>query len=150
MVAFSATGHYIVLPAVAAITSVVVITVSRIEVVDANDELVAEGKMLDIAEFDKTIDAFVKTNNDEVVDTDDNVILDDDKVRDRDDVTTDDNILSLVDDTEADVGDITVDNGKLTTTTDAVGSNAAIVDMIGITVVEKSIAKGKGIIYMHT
>ena len=47
-----------------------------------------------------------------------------------------------MDDTEADVDDITVDNGKLTTT-DAVGSNAATVDMVGITVVEKSIAKGK-------
>ena len=126
-----------VLPAVVAVTSVVVITVSRIEVVDTNDELLAEGKMLD-TEFD----VLVKTDNDEVVDTDDNVILDDNTVRDRDDdVTTnlDDIILSLVDDTEADVGDITVDNGKLTIT-DVVWSNAALVDMIGITVVEKSTA----------
>ena len=126
------------LPGVAAITSVVVITVSRIEVVDTDDELFAEGKILDTAEFDKTIDVSVKTDDNKVVDTDDNVILDDDTVRDRDDdVTTDDITL---DDTEADVGDITVDNG---TTTDAVGSNAAIVDMIGNTVVEKSTAKGK-------
>ena len=72
---------YTVLPAVAAVTSVVFITVSRIEVVDTNDELLAEGKMLD-TEFDKTIDVLVKTDNDEVVDTDGNVILDDDTVRD--------------------------------------------------------------------